>query len=219
MPFPVNSIEEQSNLLMVTKQGIVKKTPFSEYLNIRQNGLIAIAIREGDELMSVMRTFGDDDIIIGTHQGMSIRFNENDVRPMGRVAMGVRAIQLRPGDEVVDAAKINDDMDVLAISENGYGKRTPATEYKVQNRGGIGIKTLNITEKTGNMCGLKVVDGREDIMMISDANVIIRMNVSEISVFGRSTQGVRVMRLDDESKVVCVAKLPVEEMSEEENQE
>ena len=217
--FPVNSIEEQSNLLMVTKQGIVKKTPFSEYLNIRQNGLIAIAIREGDELMSVMRTFGDDDIIIGTHQGMSIRFNENDVRPMGRVAMGVRAIQLRPGDEVVDAAKINDDMDVLAISENGYGKRTPATEYKVQNRGGIGIKTLNITEKTGNMCGLKVVDGREDIMMISDANVIIRMNVSEISVFGRSTQGVRVMRLDDESKVVCVAKLPVEEMSEEENQE
>lgn len=212
--FPVDNVNETDNLVMVTKQGVVKKTAFTEYSRIRQNGLIAIAIREGDELISVIRTEGNDDIMIGTRDGMSIRFNENDVRSMGRVSMGVRGILLRSDDVVVDASKVTDDDFVLAISENGFGKRTPASEYKVQNRGGVGIKTLNVTAKTGRLCCLKVVNGDEDIMLISDANVVIRLNVSEISVIGRSAQGVRVMKVDDSTKVVCVAKVAAKEDDE-----
>ena len=215
--FPMGECGEQDYLVMVTQRGIVKKSALSEYANIRQNGLIAIALREGDRLISVMRTNGEDTIIIGTKEGMSITFDESDVRQMGRVSMGVRGITLRPGDQVVDAAKLEPESDVLVISENGYGKRTPAEEYRVQTRGGIGIKTMTITEKTGQMCGLKVVTGEEDIMLVNDAGVIIRINTEEISVVGRAAQGVRLMRVDEDTRVVCVAKVPKEE--EEDSQE
>ena len=209
--FPLTEFEDAKNLMMMTKKGVVKKTPLEEYKNIRQSGLIAIALRDDDELISVLRTCGEDDIILGTRNGMSITFNEQDVRPMGRVAMGVRGITLREGDEVVDAGRMKEDHDVLVISENGYGKRTSVSEYRAQTRGGIGIKTLDITERTGLMCGLKIVNGEEDIMLINDANVVIRMNTSEISRFGRATQGVRLMRMEDGAKVVTVAQLPMGE--------
>ena len=217
--FPLSDFDEAKNLMMFTKNGVVKKTPLEEFKNIRQNGLIAIAIREDDELISVLRTKGDDNIIIGTRNGMSITFNEEDVRPMGRVAMGVRGILLRDGDEVVDAGRMKEGHDVLIVSENGFGKRTPMEEYRPQTRGGIGIKTMNVTDKTGYVCGMKIVNGEEDIMLISDANVIIRMNTGEISRIGRTTQGVRVMRLDGDAKVVTVAMLPKDEEGEETTEE
>ncbi|MBS5645444.1 MAG: DNA gyrase subunit A, partial [Clostridiales bacterium] len=217
--FPISEFEEEANLLMVTRQGVVKKSSLSLFTNIRQNGLIAIAIREGDELISVIRTHGDDSIIIGTRDGMAISFHEKDVRPMGRVAVGVRGIKLREGDSVVDACKLNKDEYVLVISENGYGKRTPESEYREQTRGGIGARTLRITEKTGAMCGMKVVNDHEDIILVNSANVLIRMNTAEISTFGRSAQGVRLMRIDDDTKVVCVAKLPQDISGEEEGAE
>lgn len=205
--FPIESeIEKNSNLVIVTKGGVIKKTPFSEYSNIRQNGLKAVNLREDDKLISVMETDGTKNIVVGTRDGMSIIFNEEDVRPMGRVSTGVRAIKLRSGDEVVDACIVEKGKQILVITENGYGKRTEASEYRLQTRGGIGLKTMNITEKTGKMCGLKIVDGSEEIMLINDAGVVIRMSVDEISLIGRSTQGVRLMRVDDETKVVCVAK-------------
>ena len=136
------------------------------------------------------------------------------MRPMGRVSTGVRAMKLRPGDEVVSACICEKDKQVLVITENGYGKRTEAVEYRLQSRGGIGLKSMNITEKTGKMCGLLIVDGTEDIMLISDAGVVIRMSVEEISLIGRSTQGVRVMRLGEDTKVVCVAKIVESEEDE-----
>jgi DNA gyrase subunit A len=216
--FPIESeIEKTSNLVIVTKGGTIKKTPFTEYSNIRQNGLKAVNLREDDELISVMETDGTKEIIVGTRDGMSIIFPEEDVRPMGRVSTGVRAIKLRDGDEVVAACIAEKDKQVLVITENGYGKRTEATEYRLQSRGGIGLKSMNITEKTGKMCGLLIVDGSEEIMLINDAGVVIRMSVEEISLIGRSTQGVRLMRVDDNTKVVCVAKI-VESEEEEEKQ-
>ena len=206
--FPLTAFEEAKNLMLFTKKGSVKKTPLEEFRNIRQNGLIAMAVREGDELIGVLRTRGEDTVIIGTKKGMSITFHEEDVRPMGRVAMGVRGIALREGDEVVDACRVKPEHDVLVISENGYGKRTSVEEYRPQTRGGIGIKTLAITDRTGDMCGMKVVNGEEDIMLINDANVVIRINTSEISRFGRAAQGVRLMRMAPDTKVVTVAQLP-----------
>lgn len=215
--FPIESeIEKDSNLMIVTKRGVVKKTPFTEYSNIRQNGLKAVNLRDDDELISVMETDGSKQIIVGTRDGMSIIFSEEDVRPMGRVATGVRAIKLRAGDSVVDACISEKDKQILVITEKGYGKRTLASEYRLQSRGGIGLKSMNITDKTGKLCGLKVVDGTEDIMLINYAGVVIRMSVEEISLIGRSTQGVRLMRVDDDTKVVCVAKIVETENDDEE---
>ncbi|MEF9989499.1 MAG: DNA gyrase subunit A [Christensenellaceae bacterium] len=216
--FPIESeLEKNANLVVITKEGVIKKTPFAEYANIRQNGLRAVNLREDDELIAVMETDGTQNILVGTRDGMSIIFNEADARPMGRVSTGVRAIKLREGDSVVDACIAEDEKQVLVVTENGYGKRTNIEEYRMQTRGGIGLKCMNITEKTGLMCGLKMVDGSEDIMLINDAGVVIRMAVEGISLIGRSTQGVRVMRVDDETKVVCVAK--VGETEEEETVE
>lgn len=217
--FPVDKFEENANLVMVTKDGNVKKTPIMDYSRIRQNGLLAIALREGDELISVIKTDGNDNIIIGTRDGMSICFNEKDVRTMGRVSMGVRGISLKRDDLVIGAAKIQEDDQVLVISQNGYGKRTPASEYKIQNRGGMGVKTISVTDKTGLVCAIDTVKGDEDIMLINDSNVVIRLKVEEISTFGRAAQGVRVMRVDDETKVVGISKLPHEEEKEEEAEE
>ena len=206
--FPVSEYDKDAQLVMVTKEGYIKKTAMSEYAKIRQSGLRAIGLRDEDELIRVFQTSGKDDIIVGTRNGLSIRFNEEDVRPMGRTAMGVKAISLKPGDEIVDAAIIVPGSDIFVITENGFGKRTHEDEYRTQVRGGIGVKTINITDKTGLMCGLKVVEGDEDILVINDAGIIIRMNTSDISVFGRSTQGVRVMRVADDIKVVGLAKVP-----------
>lgn len=213
--FPVAEFEQQANLVMITRGGVIKKTEMSAYANIRQNGLIAVGLREGDELIAVLKTDGEKRIIVGTRQGMSITFNEKDVRPMGRTATGVRAINLREGDCVIGAGIIETENQVLVITENGYGKRTPAEEYKEQTRGGIGLKTINITDKTGPMCGILVVDGTEEIMIISDAGVVIRTRVEEISVFGRDTQGVRLMKIAEGTKVVCVEKIVEEEEAEE----
>jgi len=209
--FPATGLNVEKKLVIVTRDGYIKKTRVSEFANIRQNGLIAIGLREGDELVGVLETSGHDNLILGTAQGMSIMFSEEDVRDMGRTAMGVKAVELREGDRVVGIAIAREGADVLVISENGYGKRTPLTEYKVQKRGGIGVRTLNVTEKTGDMCALGVVDGTEDIMLINDAGVIIRTRVSEISVYGRDTQGVKLMNVDEDSRVVSAALVPPDE--------
>ncbi|MGE5496378.1 MAG: DNA gyrase subunit A [Burkholderiales bacterium] len=203
-------------LVLATKNGLIKKTRVSEFRNIRQSGLIAISMREGDELIGVLETSGSDNIIIGTANGMCVMFSEEDVRDMGRGAMGVKAITLREGDSVVGMAKVQPEGEVLVISENGYGKRTPISEYNLQHRGGIGVKTLRVTEKTGSMCTLKVVDGSEDLMIINDAGVIIRMKLSDISVIGRDTQGVRLMSLSEDSRVVSVALVKPDEDSDDE---
>ena len=188
-----------------TKQGVVKRTSVSEFSNIRQNGLKALNLKEDDELINVLLTDGQDDIIIGTQTGYSVRFNEEVVRNMGRTATGVRGVTLRVGDKVVGASRITDDQEVLVITENGYGKRTAASEYPTKGRGGKGIKTANITSKNGSLAGLVTVNGDEDIMVITNTGVIIRTNVADISQTGRSTLGVKVMRLDQEAKIVTFA--------------
>lgn len=206
-------------LVMATRKGVIKKTPVEDFRNIRQNGLVAMGIREDDELCGVFLTSGRDDIILGTREGMSIRFHEEDVRPMGRSAMGVRSIKLKPGDEVLDVNKLDREL-VLTISENGYGKLTPASEYTRQNRGGMGIKTLNVTQKTGPVAGLKVVSGDEDLVMIDQDGTIIRINASQISVLSRLTQGVRLMRVSEGNRVVAIAVVePDEETPEGETAE
>lgn len=208
---PVSDLQNDAMLVLATKKGLIKKTHISEFKNIRQSGLIAIGMREDDELIGVLETTGKDNLILGTAKGMSVMFSEEDVRDMGRGAMGVRSATLREGDSVVGIAIAKPEGEVLVISENGYGKRTLVSEYTLQHRGGIGIKTLRTTDKTGNMCTLKVVDGSEDLMVINDAGVIIRMKVGEISVIGRDTQGVRLMNVGDDSRVVSVALAPAEE--------
>ncbi len=210
------SYDSTAMLVLATKNGFIKKTRVSEFRNIRQNGLIAIGMREGDELIGVLETNGTDNLIIGTSKGMCVMFSEEDVRDMGRGAMGVKAVTLREGDSVVGMSIARPEGEVLVISENGYGKRTPVSEYNLQHRGGIGVKTLRVTDKTGSVCTLKVVDGSEDLMIINDAGVIIRMKVSEISVIGRDTQGVRLMNLSEDSRVVSVALVNPDEESDEE---
>ncbi|QUQ77971.1 DNA gyrase subunit A [Streptococcus equi subsp. zooepidemicus] len=194
-----------------TKQGIVKRTEVSEFSNIRQNGLRALNLKEGDELINVLLTNGQEDIIIGTRSGYSVRFNEATIRGMGRSATGVRGVKLREEDWVVGASRINDKQEVLVITENGYGKRTSAAEYSTKGRGGKGIKTANITAKNGQLAGLMTVDGNEDIVVITTKGVIIRTNVSSISQTGRSTLGVKVMRLDTDSKIVTFTLVQAED--------
>lgn len=213
--FPVSDVDMDTMLVIATKNGYIKKTGIREFKNIRQSGLIAIGMREGDELIEVRLTSGNDDLIIGTAKGMSVKFNESDVREMGRTAMGVKSVTLREGDHVVGLGIAQPDREVLVISENGFGKRTKIDEYKLQRRGGIGIKTLKVTDKTGDMCALKTVDGSEDIMLINDAGIIIRMQVDEISTYGRDTQGVKLMNVGDDSRVVSIAIVRADEEDEE----
>ena len=213
--FPIPKDVEAKYLVIATRKGMIKKTPVQEFQHIRQNGLIAMGLREGDELASVFITSGDDTIIVGTHGGMSVSFHENDIRPMGRTAHGVRAIRLGYEDFVVDAQPVYKPY-VLTISENGYGKRTPFEEYNVQNRGGKGIKTMQVTEKTGKVAGLKVSDGTEDIVLMDNNGTIIRFACEQVSVIGRSTQGVRLMKLSQGAKVAAVEVVAHEEPEEEE---
>ena len=213
--FPIPKDVEAKYLVIATRKGMIKKTPVQEFQHIRQNGLIAMGLREGDELASVFITSGDDPNIVGTHGGMSVSFHENDIRPMGRTAHGVRAIRLGYEDFVVDAQPVYKPY-VLTISENGYGKRTPFEEYNVQNRGGKGIKTIQVTEKTGKVAGLKVSDGTEDIVLMDNNGTIIRFACEQVSVIGRSTQGVRLMKLSQGAKVAAVEVVAHEEPEEEE---
>ena len=191
-------------LFFVTRQGVVKRTSVSEFRHIRQNGLKALTLREEDELISVFLTTGDKDIVIGTKLGYSVRFSESHIRSLSRSATGVRGVTLREGDIVVGAAIIEDHHEVLVLTEKGYGKRTPAREYPSKGRGGKGIKTANITAKNGSLAGFTTVEGDEDLVVITDTGVVIRTGVGTISQTGRSTQGVKVMRLDDKAKVVSV---------------
>ncbi|MCK9443752.1 MAG: DNA gyrase subunit A [Tissierellaceae bacterium] len=207
---PINKDTKEKNLVLITKNGIIKKTGLESFENIRKNGIIAISLKEDDELIGVRKTDGTREIIVVTRKGMSIRFDENDVRKMGRTAMGVKAIALKKGDSVVAVELIEENKKLLVISEFGFGKRTSLNEYKTQNRGGRGILTYSIKEKTGNIVSAKVVDDKDEIMMISTAGIIIRIVAKDISIMGRSTQGVTLMKMKDD-KVVAVAKYVEEE--------
>ena len=197
-------MEEDSYLVFVTRKGTVKRMQQSALKNIRSNGIRALTLDEGDELISVISTTGDEDIIIATYNGMAASFNERDVRPMGRGAVGVRGIRLREGDYVVGAGSASAGEQLLTITEKGYGKRTPIGEYTVRGRGGLGIKNYNVTEKTGKIADVKMVSPGDDVLVISDDATIIRMAVDSISVLGRSTQGVRIMRLSEGSRVISI---------------
>ena len=203
--------EKDGFLFMGTKQGVVKKTPIADFKNIRKSGLIAINLREGDELLKVKRTHGDANMIIATRNGLAIKFNEQNVRPMGRTASGVRAIRLKAGDYAVCLDIAVEGEKFLVISENGYGKRTPLDEYKVQNRGGMGLLTYKVTEKTGKVVGATVCKFDDEMMFINSNGVAIRINVDDVSISGRSTMGVKLMRTLGNEAVVAIAKIPASE--------
>ena len=198
------ALEEENYLVFVTRCGTVKRMSQAALKNIRANGIRALTLDEGDELISVISTTGDEDILIATYKGMATCFNENDVRPMGRTAVGVRGIRLREGDYVVGAGSTSTGSALLTITENGYGKRTACTEYGVKGRGGIGLKNYNVTEKTGNVADVKIVTGDEDVLVVTDDATIIRIPVDGISLLGRSTQGVRIMRTAAGSRVISI---------------
>ena len=206
---------DEAYLFFTTRKGLVKRTNVAEFSNIRQNGLKALNLRDEDELINVFLTDGNTDVIIGTKYGYSVRFNEAVVRNMGRSATGVRGVNLREGDKVVGASVVTDQDEVLIITEKGYGKRTMASEYPTKGRGGKGIKTANITEKNGPLAGLLTVKGDEDLMIITDTGVMIRTSVGNISQTGRSTQGVKVMRLDQDAKIVTFTTVQPDDKDEE----
>ena len=205
-------------LFMATKKGLVKKTHLSEFKNLRKNGLIAISLREGDELLKVKVTRGDADIVIVSEHGNAIKFNEQDVRAMGRTAAGVKSMNLRDDDIAVCMDIAVDDEDLLVISENGFGKRTPLVEYKRQNRGGVGLITYKISEKTGKVVGATVCKAEDELMLINTSGVAIRINVSDVSVTSRATMGVRLMRTSDEERIAAIAKISASEMQEKDQQ-
>lgn len=199
---------DDNYLFFVTKMGTVKRTKVSEFQNIRRSGLIALTLRDGDELNNVLTTDGKQNILIGTHLGYAVTFNEKDVRSMGRTAAGVRGINLRDNDYVFGSDILEPDSEVLVISEKGYGKRTAGSEYPVKGRGGKGIKTANITEKNGPLAGVTVVNGDEDIMLITSAGVMIRFDVDDVSQTGRATLGVRLIKVDDGAQVASITAVP-----------
>ncbi|MCF6465974.1 DNA gyrase subunit A [Clostridium sp. Cult2] len=209
---PIEKYDPESNLVFITKNGIIKKTKLDNFKNIRKNGIIAISLKEKDELIGVKKTNGKREIIVVTSQGMAIRFSEKDVREMGRNAMGVIAIRLKDEDEVVAMDLIEEGKHLLVVSEFGFGKRTPLDEYRIQNRGGVGLKTYNIKNKTGKLVSAKVIDENDEIIMISMSGIIIRLISKGISVMGRNTQGVTLMKINNkDDKVMAVAKYVEEE--------
>ncbi len=212
---PVREYEEGKNLVMCTRGGIIKKTDLMEYQNAPKGGKIAIKLDEGDELIRVKLTDGNTDLFIGTHQGKMIRFNEKDVRTMGRVSRGVRAITLENGDYVIGMSVYREDAKMLIVSENGYGKKTELSEYKCQSRGGKGTTTYKISEATGCVAGIKVVAPTDDIILITSEGVIIRLDTEDISTYGRVTKGVRLMRLAEGVSLVSVARVGKEDHEEE----
>ncbi|MFJ8451816.1 DNA gyrase subunit A [Aerococcus viridans] len=204
---PIEDAEVKEHLLFVTKNGTVKRTNASDYFNIRNNGLIALKLADGDELVKVVLTSGDDNIIIASQDGYAVSFQETNVRTMGRTATGVRGIRLNEGDQVVGMSVLGPDDSVLVVTEKGYGKQTPASEYGIKNRGGKGVKTINVTEKNGILVGLTTVSGEEDIMLMTNQGVAIRFHAKNISQTGRATQGVRLIRLSDEAVVSTITKV------------
>ena len=209
---PVDDInDEELYLLLATKKGIVKKTKREEFKNINKSGLIAIGLRSDDELIDVKITNGEKDILLVTENGMSIRFNETDIRPMGRTAMGVKGITLSTEDRVVSMNLTDEGHELLVVSENGFGKRTDINEYRVQSRAGKGIKTYNIFEKTGKIVGAEMVDEQDQIMIINSDGILIRLQVEDISIYGRVTSGVKLMKTEDEVNVVSIAKINIDE--------
>ncbi|EES74330.1 DNA gyrase, A subunit [Paenibacillus sp. oral taxon 786 str. D14] len=212
----VERFDDNKYLFFATKQGIVKKTPIEDYINIRKGGLIAVNLREDDTLIDVKLTDGNEEVIMGTAQGMSIRFPESDVRSMGRAATGVKGITLDEGDSVIGMDVVVPGQDVLIVTANGYGKRTPISEYRTQSRGGKGIKTINVTEKNGTVVGLKVVKDEEDLMIITASGTLIRTSMEGISTMGRNTQGVKLINIREDDTVATVCRT---DKSEEEDQE
>ncbi len=209
---PVKEFEGERYLFFATKKGIVKKTELSAFDNIRKGGLFAVNLREDDELIAVRLTDGNQEIMMGTKQGMSVRFPESDVRTMGRNATGVKGITLDEGDDVIDMDVVKAGADVLIVTAKGYGKRTPINEYRVQSRGGKGIKTHNVTERSGHVVGLKMVEPNEDLMIVTGTGIIIRLEIKGISLMGRYTQGVKLIRLAENEEVGSIA---IVEMNEE----
>ena len=203
--FPVTAQAHGEYLVLATRQGVIKKTPLSDFDNIRKGGLIALNLREEDELIGVMLSTGQDEFLVGTQNGMCIRFHEDDVRPMGRTATGVRSILLDEGDQVVDVEKVIPGQTVLSITERGMGKRTDEAEYRCQRRGGRGVIAMNLTEKTGRLVCMRMVQGDEDVMMIRDDGTVMRMPVEQIRVISRNTQGVKLMQVPEGARVASVA--------------
>ncbi|MDR0267913.1 DNA gyrase subunit A [Paenibacillus sp.] len=212
---PVEEFESDKYLFFVTRSGIVKKTPLEDYVNIRKGGLIAINLREDDSLIEVKLTDGQQELIMGTSQGMSIRFSENDVRSMGRSATGVKGITLDDGDQVIGMDVVDKDLDILIVTAKGYGKRTPLSDYRSQTRGGKGIKTLNVTDKNGPIVGLKVVKPDEDLMIITSSGTLIRTSIEGISIMGRYTQGVKLINIREDDSVATVCRADKSEEPEE----
>ena len=212
---PINEYKEDHYLFMATKSGIVKKSPIMEYANIRKTGLLAITLKENDELIEVKFTDNDQDVFLVTKNGQCIRFHETDVRSIGRTAMGVRGINLDGDDEVIGMQLNSQGEALLFVSENGMGKRTAMTEFTSQHRGGKGIRCYKITEKTGDVVGVKAVDEENEVMMITTEGVVIRMGVEGISMLGRNTSGVKLMNVDDNVIVASLAKVRDEEVEEE----
>ena len=216
LPMPKET-EQDHNLVMATRRGMIKKTALEEFRNLRKNGLIAIALREGDELIGVRLSNGDDEMLVSTRKGKCIRFNERHVRNVGRNSIGVRSMKIAEGDEVIDIAAVEPETTVLAITTKGYGKRTDPEEYREQGRGGMGVKAMQLTDKTGDLAALMFVHEDEDILLITDDGTIIRARAADVRLCGRSTQGVRIMRLAEGSTVVgvCRAEKEEEEIPEE----
>lgn len=212
---PVADFSKDKYLFMATKKGIVKKTPLHEYANIRKNGLIALNLDEDNELIGVKLTTGKQNIMLGTKHGKAIVFTEDDVRSMGRFARGVKGIRLKDDDEVIGMDELKDGAEVLTVTEEGYGKRTKTSEYNIQGRGGTGIFNHKVTKKTGAVIGLRITSEEDELMLISTEGVIIRVNVSEVSIFSRNTQGVKIMKTDTGDKVASFAIVKEENLSEE----
>jgi len=212
---PIREYEEGKFLLMCTKAGVIKKTDLMEYKNAPAGGKIAIRLDEGDELIKVNLTDGTNDIFIGSHLGKMIRFNEKDVRMMGRVSRGVRGINLEEGDYVIGMSLAVEDGKMLVVSEKGYGKKTELSEYKTQTRGGKGTTSYKISDATGAVAGVEIVTPEDDAILITSEGVIIRMDTEDISTYGRVTKGVRLMRMGEETQVMTVAVVKKETDEEE----
>ena len=200
---------------MATKNGLIKKTALKDFDSTRKTGLLSITLKDDDELIDVRLTDGEDNVVLVTSKGLSITFDEKDVRPVGRSAQGVIGIRLDDKDFVIGMESIiaSKDATLLAITEHGFGKRTELSEYRVQNRGGRGVITYKVTPKTGNIVGIRIANGDEDVMMITDKGTIIRLKVEEISILGRATQGVTLMRTNDGGKVVSIELIQQEEIN------
>ena len=216
---PVRTFSDDTYLVMATKNGIVKKTVLTAYDSSRKDGIIAIHLDDDDELIGVRMTKGKADLLLATAKGMVIRFSEQDVRVMGRIARGVKGITLSKGDYVQSMARTKENLHLLLVTDKGYGKRTPLKDFKVQNRGGKGIIGIRLNEKNGKLVAIRIVNENDDLMIISAEGIIIRMEIKEISSLGRSTQGVRLMKMNEDDRVVEVARIDASEKNNSNNEE